>query len=402
MASKMLMAGVAIALATMATRPADALTFNLIDTGGAAIGSQARAGFETAARFWSSVLTNDTTINLDIGFRQLGAGLLGSTTSNLATVSMAQGYTALAASSTSTLDVLAVAGLQPLSASNALPGNTALIATANAFDASGTGYTDGATRIDQDGGFNNSALAMTSANAKALGLTTDFAGAPIADGIDGSIIFSSRQAFDFDPADGMDPAGFDFIGIAIHEIGHALGFMSGVDGYDEATGSNGPAPGLLENFAVASTLDLFRYSAPGTLDWSTSDAAKYFSIDGGDTVVFGDGYFSLGAYNGDTHQASHWLESPVGAPQLGILDPTSARGQIQAVTGLDLAAFDAIGWTLATELLEQHDFRLSTAQIVAPASVPEPASWMLMIVGFGTVGHAMRRRLRGRAAATAG
>jgi hypothetical protein len=398
----MLMAGAAIALATIAASPADALTFNLIDTGGAAIGSQVRSGFETAARFWSSVLTNDTTVTLDIGFRQLGAGLLGSTTSNRTTVSMAQGYNALAASSTSTLDVLAVAGLQSLSASGILPGNTAVIATTNAFDASGTIYVDGANRIDNDGGFNNSTLAMTSANAKALGLTTDLYGAPITDGIDGSIIFSSRQAFDFDPADGVDPAGFDFIGIAIHEIGHALGFVSGVDAYDEATGASGPAPGLLENFAVATTLDLFRYSAPGTLDWSTSDAAKYFSLDGGDTALFGDGYFSLGAYNGDTHQASHWLESPVGTPQLGILDPTSARGQIQAVTGLDLAAFDAIGWNLATDLLEHPDFRLSTAQVVAPGTVPEPANWMLMIAGFGAVGCAMRRGARDWGVASAG
>jgi hypothetical protein len=174
------------------------LTFNLIDTGGAAIGTQARAGFDAAAGFWSSVLTNDVTINLDIGFQALGTGILGSTTASRALLSMSQGYNALAASSTSTLDTMAVAGLQPLSASTILPGNTAVVVKANALNANGTGYVDTATRIDNDGGANNSALAISRANAKALGITTDVNGAAIPSGaIDGSVTFSSNNLVRF-------------------------------------------------------------------------------------------------------------------------------------------------------------------------------------------------------------
>lgn len=394
MASKSLKARATIALmmGLLAGRPAAALTFNLIDTGGAGIDTQARAGFEAAASFWSSVLTNDVTINLNIGFQSLGANILGSTSSSRTLLSMSQGYSALAAASTSTLDAMAVAGLQPLTASTAIRGNNALTVTTNALNATKTGYVDTTTRIDNDGGVNNSALAMTSANAKALGIGSDVNGNPVlAGGIDGSITFSSNFSFDFNPMDGIDPSSYDFIGVAIHEIGHALGFTSGVDTYDAHTSPNGPTGGSLENLVVASTLDLFRYSAPGTLDWSTSGDPKYFSLDGGQTALFGDAYFSLGAYNGDTHQASHWLESPAGEPQLGILDPTSALGQMQSVTGLDLAAFDAIGWTVNRNLLDNPAIRFTTAQLNAIDGVPEPASWMLMIAGFGGIGCALRR-----------
>jgi hypothetical protein len=384
---------VALSIAIVSGRPAAALTFNLIDTGGAAIGTQARAGFDAAAGFWSSVLSNDVTINLDICFQALGAGILGSTSSSRAVLSMSQGYSALAASSTSTRDAMAVAGLQPLSASTILPGNTAVVVKANALNATATGYVDSATRIDQDGGINNSALAISRANAKALGITSDVNGAALLPGaIDGSITFSNSFAFDFNPTDGIDPAGYDFLGIAIHEIGHALGFSSGVDIYDAHTGPNGPLTGSVENLVEATMLDLFRYSAPGVLDWSTSAAPKYFSLDGGQTALFGDAYFALGEYNGDGDQASHWLDSPAGQAQLGIFDPTSSLGQIQAVTGLDLAAIDAIGWTIDPKIRADAATRLTTAQIAAADAVPEPAGWMMMIAGFGGIGGVLRRR----------
>lgn len=405
MALKMWKARAAIALGvvSLAGGPATALTFNLIDTGGAGIGTQARAGFNAAAAFWSSVLTNNVTVNLDIGFQALGATTLGSTSANRTLLSMSQGYSALGAASTSTIDAMAVAGLQPLSASTILPGNTAVVVTANALNASKTGYIDTATRIDNDGGINNSALAVTSANAKALGITTDVNGiATNPSAIDGSITFSSNNSFDFNPLDGIDPSSYDFIGVAIHEIGHALGFFSGVDVYDAHTGPGATASGTVENLVEATTLDLFRYSAPGVLDWSTSDAPKYFSIDGGQTPLFDDAYFALGAINGDGDQASHWRDSPSGVPQLGILDPTYGLGQQGIVTALDLAAFDAIGWTVNRDLFADPTYQVTTAQVEAAAeAVPEPASWAMMLTGFTFIGGLLRRRRQHSAGTTA-
>jgi hypothetical protein len=201
----------------MASVPAQALTFNLIDTGGTAVGTQARQGFDIAAAYWSSVFSDNITTNLQIGFSALGTGILGSTGSACSLLSMNQTYSALAGDRSSTLDNLAVAGLQTLGTST-LTGFGAVTVTANGFN-NGTnatnGYTDLSTRIDNDGGVNNSTTAIT----KALGFTTDVNGAAINySSVDAAVTFSNLFAFDFDPTDGITSAAFDFIGVAIHEI----------------------------------------------------------------------------------------------------------------------------------------------------------------------------------------
>ncbi|RYD22785.1 MAG: PEP-CTERM sorting domain-containing protein, partial [Lysobacteraceae bacterium] len=57
----------AVGTTVLATAPARAVTFNLIDTGGTAAGTQARGGFDIATAYWSSVLKDNITINLQIG-----------------------------------------------------------------------------------------------------------------------------------------------------------------------------------------------------------------------------------------------------------------------------------------------------------------------------------------------
>ena len=404
MKSKLFLRAAVMAAALAAAPQAQAVTFVLSDTGGTAIGTQARQGFEIAAAYWSSVLTDNAVVRLNIGFSALGTGILGSTGSARSLLSMNQTYSALLADRTSTLDTLAVASLQPLGASTSVPGAGAVTAITNGFnngvDAT-NGYTDLTTRIDADGSVNNSTTAITKASAKALGLTTDVNGNAINYATaDGSVTFSNTFGFDFNPTDGIDGDKFDFIGVAIHEIGHALGFVSGVDSYDGRTAPGQTAAASLtslENFVVMSQLDLFRYSSAGNLDWSTQNT-PYFSIDGGVTQLFGDSRFSQGVLNGDGRQASHWKDSAAGVPQLGILDPTSGRGQMQEVTALDLAAYDAIGYNIGFNVLANSGYRYTTAQAyrtfvgsVSPV-VPEPATWAMMIAGFGLIGAAMRRR----------
>ena len=52
--------------------------------------------------------------------------------------------------------------------------------------------------------------------------------------------------------------------------------------------------------------------------------------------------------------------------------------------GLDLVGFNKAGLSNA---------RLySTGRFVPPPAVPEPATWGMMLLGFGVVGYAMRRR----------
>ena len=179
---------------------AQAVQFNLNSTGaGTAIGTQARRGFEVATGYWASVLTNNVTVNLDIGYSTLGTGILGSTGSSTAAVFNSAVYSALASNVTSSVDASAVSSLRPLSSAGGLSVVT------NAFNASGTGYVDTATRVDNDNSFNNRGTSMNTSVAKALGITTNYLGAAINPAArDGTITFSDAFKFDFDPSDGID------------------------------------------------------------------------------------------------------------------------------------------------------------------------------------------------------
>lgn len=392
----------AIALAATTQQAFAGPTFNLIssiDTSTVA-GQNAQRGFQIAAAYWSSVFTDNVTINLNIGFSALGTGILGSTGSQRALISINQYYAASAADATSALDTAALATLPTrgvgINAGIGLTGSVSAITNAFTNGTNGTnGYTDLSTRVDNDQSINNDALAVTKASAKALGITTDVNNTAVNYGSsDGSITFSTLFNFDFDPTDGISANSYDFIGVAIHEIGHALGFVSGVDSYDARTSPGSATIGTLENSVVMSQLDLYRYTSAGNLDWSTQ-GVPYFSIDGGVGQLFGDSRFSTGVANGDGRQASHWKDSPSGSPQIGILDPTSGLGQRQEITALDLAAYDAIGWNINFNVLANSGYRYTTAdayRAFATAPVPEPATWLMMIMGFGLMGGAMRRQ----------
>ncbi|HEX7948532.1 MAG TPA: NF038122 family metalloprotease [Phenylobacterium sp.] len=375
-----LLAGVA---AFAIAAPASALTINLIDIGGVT-GSQAEVGFKVAAAYWGKVLSNTATVNLNVGYSDLGPGVLGATGSNLATfVPIADYYDALAATQTSAIDAMAVANLQALNGTGNL---TNLVVPG--YTSPGLGIDVSGSRIaptGPDDAISNS-MALTTANLRAFGV--DLGGT-----IDGEVQFSNTFAFDFNPDDGIAAGTYDFIGVAIHEIGHALGFISGVDDFDYFDGYDGP----VDDAWWAYGLDMFRYSAPGQLDL-TPGTASYFSLDGGLTA-FMDGYFSTGAFNGDGNQASHWKQPNQATPCInfrGIMNPYICSGRGDSVTGLDLALFDAIGWNLN---VDPTNYAKSTKAIYHDIlGIPEPATWMTLLLGFGVLGAAMRRR---RALATA-
>jgi hypothetical protein len=381
-----------------AAAPAGAVTFNLFDQGGVAPGTQAYAGFSAAATFWEKVLVNNSTVNLNVKFSTLGTGILGSTGSTTNGVYLEPYIDVVKATGNSALDASVAAHAQSYKPGVDGPGLGAFNALISGPKANGSGVqTAGGlvTKLDNDGSYNNSSLSVNTSVLKAIGVTPVYSGANLANSIDGSVSFSDAFAFDFDPTDGITAGSFDFVGIAIHEIGHALGFRSGVDVYD----GNTTFTGNLNNFTFMTQLDLFRFSsasaALGVNDWQIG-GTPYFSIDGGATA-YQSGNFATGTRFGDGRQASHWKDAALGATQLGIMDPTFGRQQQGIITSLDLAAFDAMGWNIAYDVL--YSDREFTTLNPTFGAVPEPASWAMMIGGFGMIGGALRRRRTGFATA---
>jgi len=389
------------AAAMLAAGSANAAKVILHDVGGVT-GSAAEKDFAIAAAYWGSTFTNNVTIQLDVGFNALPPNVIGSTGSARMNYLVSNWENRVnATKSNSTLDQTLV--LPTLS------GGGASLVT-NGVDATGNNDTTSQVYSDADK-YADYVLYMNTAVGKAIGANVS------PNQIDGAVTFSSDFAFDFDPTDGISAGHMDFLGVAIHEIGHALGFVSGVDFFDEYGGPNGPGYGLLgydlNDTSIFSALDMFRYSndphnlGPGgpVLD-ETVGTHSYFSIDGGHTALFGNSV-STGYYNGDGNQASHWKDAEganVCGPQLGIMDPTFCYAQMGEVTGLDLAAFDAMGWNLSVDALADNgSYRATTGSIFASIGsnashfvsyAPEPGTWALMIGGFGAVGVSMRRRTR--------
>jgi hypothetical protein len=187
----------------------------------------------------------------------------------------------------------------------------------------------------QAGPENNNTVRFPAANAKALGLLPDNPNL-----LDGKITFTTSPVFDFDRSNGIAANRIDFVGIATHEIGHVLGFASGVD----ILVSNGAPPGMNDNQQKFVTpLDLFRFTSRsigpgggvGVIDWTGDDTDKYFSVDGGLTPLAN---FSRGI----ALEEGHWQDN-LG---IGIMDPTAAGGELLKISEMDIRAMDAIGYNL--------------------------------------------------------
>jgi len=354
----------AAALAVGAAPAQASLQFALTYLPGTTVAEQ--GAFAAAAAVWSSVLADAVTVHLTVGTADLAAGVLASAES----VFVQQGYVAtraaLVADATSSADATATANLQP-------GPNTRLLINATANNPNGA---NSLTPYVDTTGANTAIIRMTNANARALGLSTNafMLGActiALAADCDGSITFNTTDfGWDLNPNDGIGGGLFDFVGIAVHEIGHALGFISGVDVLD----INAGAANLLgdDSFTWVTPLDLYRCTAASAaqtaLDWTAGGGTdpKLFSLDGCATALAS---FATGQNVGDGRQASHWTDN-LG---IGLMDPTSSPGELKILTELDVLAFDVVGWnTVAT---------------------PAPASALVFVFGLAGLGLTRRRAL---------
>jgi hypothetical protein len=292
------------------------------------------AAFQRAAAVWTARIKSPVTIsiNIDYGLNSPGGGafgsnVLGATSSRRATVDYQGAKTNLLAGSSSPAET-ALYNLLPNSFVPTDNGNGAVV-SANRSVAFALGIPVPGSSSDQ--------------NVATMGFNKNF-------------------AFDFNPDDGITLNQTDFVAVATHEIGHALGFVSSAGG---------------ASTSLVTTWDLFRFR-PGTTTatfptatriMSIGDSQVYFTgetfvVNGVPTTELGlstGGPSGVTTNGGDGNQSSHWkADEQTGGRYIGIMDPTIAKNVHEETTENDFATLETIGWNLVSS--------------VAPPPPPPPPS----------------------------
>jgi hypothetical protein len=314
----------------------------------------ALAAFNRAAAQWEQYLADPVTITISANLAPLGANILGQASSQ-------QLFTSFNAARNLIVSDNAAGPLASLTSSlpTAAGYSPFLPATGNwSFEPT---------------------LYATAANFAALGVDV---GSVLGSTPYASITFSSDFAFDYDRSNGIGGSLFDFEGVAIHEIGHALGFISEMDFVDQV-GLNAPG----SHVAWSTPWDLFRFQQSGANPNSLSQFNTFqrnldpASATVNDTLVSLYGSTmevatSTGVSTGNGDQASHWLDPHLSGIYPGVMLPSVSPGQQLDIGLNDLIVLDTIGWNVN----------------YGAFAVPEPRTWSAGIAVAAIVLRQWRRR----------
>jgi hypothetical protein len=243
-----------------------------------------KTGLAAAAGYLGTLITNQMTINIAVGWGENNGVAIPSGV--LATGGPAAGvglsYKALT---------------QDLSTAASSQADSSVVANLPAADPTNGGQ-----------------FFVSTATEKAWGLVS-----PTAGGIDGTIGFSTTFPFSYDPNARAQPGQYDFIGVAVHEITHAMGRFAGLQ----------YAPGWY------SPMDLVRYESAGKIAL-TKGMASYFSIDGGQTSLLP---FDAAPQGDAGDWAISVLNDPFGYTRTNTVGSLSSTD----ITMLDVLGYDIAG-----------------------------------------------------------
>ena len=306
-------------------------------------------GFEMAGEFWSQYLTDNVTINLHVEMtNNLPDNVIGGALPAIEDNIKYENYRR-------NLKRDRISGLDYSVERNQQDEDEKFTAYFSSK------YEEDGYKVD-----NNEYLNMTRANAKALNLVYSHSGK-----LDGYILMRDLDGWndgdlnnirwDYNYNDNYVANNeLDFLSVAIHEVGHAIGFVSGLDQANWLSGVRKVNSGneddfysdLVGNLNNATPLDMLRFSRNSYQMSGDDENWIDMSVGGNPYLSFnGSGgrpvaYFSTGintSLGGDGSQASHWKQQD---NAMGIMDPVLRTGQKREITNLDKQLFDAIGWNV--------------------------------------------------------